>query len=225
MTIATVHVLENLTLLLSVRYYLGFSANSRSLQGIRNHEAYVPAEPAPAPAHSRLSRADEHQERATGPEAASRQGAQAPDGFLVVSHRTGRPGTAAMQSSGNPSHRFGRERRLRRRSEFQRVFDTGRRVHGRFLAVFAAPNANGISRLGIVASRKLGDAVRRNRAKRLIREIFRRADHPSGKPGLDIVVIPRRELFDATYASLENDFAAVLRRCAAQSPGRDADKR
>jgi len=35
-----------------------------------------------------------------------------------------------------------------------------------------------------------------------------------GGPGLDIVVIPRRELFDAAAAALENDFRTVLRRCA-----------
>ncbi len=130
-----------------------------------------------------------------------------------------------MQSPGKSSHRFGPERRLRRRSEFQHVFESGQRIQGRFLTVFAAPNADGISRLGIVASKKLGDAVRRNRAKRLVREVFRRADHPHGRPGLDIVVIPRRELFDATYSSLESDFGAVLRRCANRFHRRDPDSR
>ena len=110
------------------------------------------------------------------------------------------------------SHRFGSERRLRRRAEFQRVFESGFRVHGRFLTLVAAPNRASAPRLGIVASRKLGNAVQRNRAKRLIREIFRQTDNT--RPGLDVVVIPRRELFDAAYASLETDFRSAFARCA-----------
>jgi ribonuclease P protein component len=112
------------------------------------------------------------------------------------------------------SHRFGPDKRLRRRSEFQRVFETGFRVHGRFLTLVAAPNDTGAARLGIVASRKLGNAVQRNRAKRLIRDIFRQVN--TARPGLDVVVIPRRELFDAAYASLENDFRSVFTRCASR---------
>jgi ribonuclease P protein component len=112
------------------------------------------------------------------------------------------------------SHRFGSDRRLRRRAEFQRVFETGFRVHGRFLTLVAAPNRGGVARLGIVASRKLGDAVRRNRAKRLIREIFRQVNE--ARPGLDVVVIPRRELFDAAYASLDTDFRNAFTRCASR---------
>jgi ribonuclease P protein component len=107
------------------------------------------------------------------------------------------------------SYRFGPDRRLRRRLDFQRVFDAGFRVHGRFITLVIAGNAGGPSRLGIVASRKLGNAVRRNRAKRLIRDIFRQCN---SRPGLDVVVIPRRELFDASYSSLETDFRGALTR-------------
>ena len=114
------------------------------------------------------------------------------------------------------SQSFGKARRLRCRAEFQRVFDSGRRAHGRFVTIVAAPGLTGRSRLGIVASKKLGDAVRRNRAKRLIREIFRRSALSDGQ-GLDIVVIPRRELLDAGYDSLERDFHAALRRCAGRT--------
>jgi len=82
--------------------------------------------------------------------------------------------------------------------------------------VLVAPNETGTTRLGIVASRKLGDAVRRNRAKRLIRQIFRQTPSLPVRPGIDVVVIPRRELFDAAYSSLESDFRRTLERCAAR---------
>ena len=95
------------------------------------------------------------------------------------------------------SQRFGTARRVRRRSEFQQVFKAGSRVQGRFFTLIMAPNRVGTTRLGIVASRKIGDSVRRNRAKRLIREIFRTNILQGRPPAADLVVIPRRELFDA----------------------------
>ena len=116
------------------------------------------------------------------------------------------------------SERFPKTRRVRHREEFQRVFDFALRAKGRYATVLVAPNESGTARLGIVASRKLGDAVRRNRAKRLIREVFRRGDFtPPGK-GLDVVIIPRRELFDAEYSSLESDLRSTIKRCAARLP-------
>ena len=119
--------------------------------------------------------------------------------------------------------RFTKASRVRRRGEFTRVFDLGLRAQGRYLTVLMAPNTAGTPRLGIVASKKLGDAVRRNRAKRLIREVFRQDNPLPAGQGVDLVVIPRRELFDAAYASLQSDFRAVVKRCAARLPVRAAD--
>lgn len=113
------------------------------------------------------------------------------------------------------SRGFDKTRRLRRRSEFQRAFDGGYRVSSRYFTVIFTPGAEARSRLGLVASRKLGDAVRRNRAKRVIREIFRHLD-PLPEGGVDVVVIPRRELFDAPFSDLERDFRAAWRRGVAR---------
>ena len=77
------------------------------------------------------------------------------------------------------------------------------------MTCFALANELGSPRLGIAASQKLGNAVVRNRAKRLVRELFR-----SHKPltGIDIVVIPRREMIDASWGNLEADYRAALQR-------------
>jgi ribonuclease P protein component len=111
-------------------------------------------------------------------------------------------------------HRFSKSQRLRRRAEFKRVFEVGHRSRGKYLTLLVAPNKIDHWRLGIVASKQLGDAVRRNRAKRLIREVFRRTPPLSEQLGVDIVVIPRRELFDATYPNIEQDYRTLFRRSA-----------
>jgi ribonuclease P protein component len=105
--------------------------------------------------------------------------------------------------------RFRTAQHLRHRRDFQTVYDTGRKTHGRTMIIFALPRPGESTRLGIAATRKLGDAVERNRAKRLIRELFRLNPAP---PGYDIVVVPRRALFDASFSSLEAEYVATLGR-------------
>jgi ribonuclease P protein component len=114
--------------------------------------------------------------------------------------------------SSAAARRFSREHRVRRRTEFQQVFERGTRLHGRFVTLLVIPNGRAAARLGIVASKKLGGAVARNRAKRLIREMFRH--FPGRRLGVDAVVIPRRELLDASFPDLTQDFRSVWRRAA-----------
>jgi ribonuclease P protein component len=83
------------------------------------------------------------------------------------------------------------------------------KVSGRYSTVFILPNQTPVGRLGIAATRKLGGAVVRNRAKRLIREVFRRNKIA---PGFDIVIIPKRELLDASLSVLEADYRSLVER-------------
>ena len=82
------------------------------------------------------------------------------------------------------------------------------------MTVIALRNTLDRSRLGIAATRRLGGAVVRNRAKRLVRELFRRGEVP---PGLDIVVIPRLDMLDADNRTLEAEFRYALRRAGRSS--------
>ena len=105
--------------------------------------------------------------------------------------------------------------RIRKRPEFERVYSQGLKSPGRFMTLFLLRNGGAVSRLGIAATRKLGGAVQRNRAKRLAREIFRRHKPP---PGLDLVVIPRREFLNVELASLEAEYQSIVSRRAARAP-------
>ncbi len=107
------------------------------------------------------------------------------------------------------TERLSRQERVRRRPEFEQAYEEGLRLSGRFMTLFVAPNGGTQCRLGVAATRKLGSAVVRNRAKRLARELFRKQKPPAG---LDVIIVPRREMLDASFASLEADYTTTLAR-------------
>jgi ribonuclease P protein component len=86
---------------------------------------------------------------------------------------------------------FPREARLRRQADFQRVHQADVYAADEMLVIRAAGNDLPCTRIGISLSRQVGNAVVRNRWKRLIREAFRliRKELPVG---VDLVVRPRR---------------------------------
>ena len=106
--------------------------------------------------------------------------------------------------------------RLRSRREFLPVQEQGRRVSTKLMTVLARAGSGTSDRLGIIASRKFGGAVQRNRAKRRLRDVFRRQDpldiSMRGVRALDIVVIPRRESLSAPIEAIEADFLTAVRK-------------
>ena len=107
--------------------------------------------------------------------------------------------------------RFPKTFRLRKGKEFDRVFQEGKRVSdGRMLLVFA-PNGLPHSRLGILAGRKIGNAVTRNRAKRVFREAFRLGRETLPR-GFDFIVVPRPQEEERTLAQARLSLEALARK-------------
>jgi len=104
--------------------------------------------------------------------------------------------------------RFPAAARVRRRPEYLTIQNRGRRVSGPNLLLFALP---GDGRLGITVSKKVGDAVRRNRVKRWIRECYRRR-RPEFPPGLDLVVVARPPAASADHQTVCRELATLARR-------------
>jgi ribonuclease P protein component len=111
--------------------------------------------------------------------------------------------------------RLTRTERVRRRPEFERAYDGGVRIHGHLMTVFVVANTAGQPRFGVAATKKLGPAVVRNRATRLAREVFR---HHKPDAAVDVIIVPRREMLDAPFATLEADFLAALARRHRERP-------
>lgn len=99
--------------------------------------------------------------------------------------------------------------RIRRHGDFQRVYAKGLRLRGRYATLILLPTGGASGRLGVSATKKLGGAVKRNRAKRLIREIFRRCKVAQG---FDLVVVPKQELLDAGLTAIEAEYRRNLDR-------------
>lgn len=81
--------------------------------------------------------------------------------------------------------------RLRESTDFQRVYDAKEALHGPNVVVFFSLNGLPVARMGVSVGRKHGNAVQRNRIKRVLREAFRQA-RTVLPAGYDYVLIPRR---------------------------------
>jgi ribonuclease P protein component len=97
-----------------------------------------------------------------------------------------------MRSSESASFRFQLHEHLRRPAEFRKVYERRLSMADSYLLVYACENGLPYTRLGLSVGRKLGNAVRRNRLRRLCREAFRLTKHELPK-GLDLVLLPRQE--------------------------------
>ena len=110
-----------------------------------------------------------------------------------------------------------KQRRLRSRPEFQKVYAEGQRYDGRLWAAFLRQNGSSEHRLGVTASSKaIGNAADRNRVKRLLREVFRRnSTELNGlKRRYDWVLNAKRSLLASTEELRFREFRNIIAQVA-----------
>ena len=141
----------------------------------------------------RIQTTHEDQKRATDPEKKARQGKKTVD--RLIRERL--------------DLTFPRSVRIRSRADYLKIQRSGRKVGGRYLTILSMDNDLTVSRFGITVSRKTGNAIKRNRIKRRIREL-QRLNQSSIVPGKDIVVIATREASGAHFKDMKIEYEKLI---------------
>lgn len=117
-----------------------------------------------------------------------------------------------MADSPQPRLRFGRSMRLKQGRDFARVKREGRRLMcGCFIANWQTLPPGSASRLGVITAKAIGNAVVRVRARRLLRETFRRHQHDFAQP-VDFVLVAQTSIVGKQLPYVETAFMAMMRK-------------
>jgi ribonuclease P protein component len=107
---------------------------------------------------------------------------------------------------------LGRNMRLKQSRDFARVRREGRRqACGSFIANWQVLPPGSATRLGVITAKKLGNAVIRARARRVLREVFRLHQHDLDLP-IDLVLVAQRPLVGEDFGAVETAFMTMLRK-------------
>jgi len=143
---------------------------------------------------------------------AASEGARTPDGLKGASPK-GCAVDDGATSSGERAPDLGlrRAQRVRSGALFQDAYAQGRMVRGRLMVLYPRLGPGAALRLGVVASRKVGGAVERARAKRRLRAAWR-LNRAHFRGAVDLIVVARRELLGAPWSEVQDELRRLGRR-------------
>ncbi|MFH0879046.1 MAG: ribonuclease P protein component, partial [Lentisphaerota bacterium] len=119
--------------------------------------------------------------------------------------------TQAGAGKGCCRETLGKRQKLVRSADFMEAYAQGRRGIGRYMVMWLRNGEGASLRLGVVASKKVGGAVQRTRAKRLLREAYRRNRAAFSGP-VDVVLVARREILQASWPNLVAELKDLARK-------------
>lgn len=101
---------------------------------------------------------------------------------------------------------------LRKKSDFNAIYKNGKSVGDRYVVLFYRKNNLPYNRTGFLASKKVGNSVKRNRARRLMKESYRKLCTKLPAAGYDLIIIARHTISGKKCAEVEKSLASALRR-------------
>jgi ribonuclease P protein component len=175
-----------------------------SCQGT-NHEKDVSTKQHQAKTDARVLNTNGHTRRAQGIKAAKGQGPKEIDCC-----RTAKAGQDVKRRIvPERGLTFPKQARLRKRPEFLKLSRWGKKTHSPNFVIITRPNNQGGTRLGLTVSAKVGNAVVRNRLKRLLRECFRQNRHRI-TPTKDILIIAKKPAAELSFVEIESEFKKAV---------------
>lgn len=121
------------------------------------------------------------------------------------------PRSNGQVSQPHPNEKLSRRQRLIKAADFREAYAQNRSFPGRYMVMWLRSGPGAALRLGVVSGRGVGCAVERNRARRRLREVFRR--HRRLLSGdVDVILVARRAITRAKWSELTGDFMELAAR-------------
>jgi ribonuclease P protein component len=102
------------------------------------------------------------------------------------------------------------QERIRKKRDFLFLYKKGYRYRGKYFNLVYLSNGLNFSRMAVVASKKIGNAIVRNKVKRWMRTLFRRNKNIIGH-SLDIIIIIKQRIWEASWVKLQEDYLGAIK--------------
>ena len=99
---------------------------------------------------------------------------------------------------------------LRKNNEFRNVFSAGSKKIGKYVIVYLLPVKKNSTRVGIITKKSIGNAVKRNKIKRILRELWRNRCLQLIS-GYDVVILARKKIIQAPFSEIEDELIKLIK--------------